>query len=128
MRLARAYQIVKPRPYSGNPAKRMHSISSSARLGSTNMGSLCVWNCQPDTRLHPIPTRVSNPWPSYLVRSSWEWAKRPTRPKAQVLPPGSYFAFPPGTAHFASTDVETIVQISTVGPYVNPKDDPRQTQ
>jgi quercetin dioxygenase-like cupin family protein len=52
--------------------------------------------------------------------------------KAQALPGGSYFAFPPGTPHFASTDVETIVQISTVGPwgltYVNPKDDPRQTQ
>jgi quercetin dioxygenase-like cupin family protein len=49
---------------------------------------------------------------------------------ARALPAGSFFALPPGTAHYASTDEETIVQISTVGPwgltYVNPADDPRQ--
>lgn len=52
--------------------------------------------------------------------------------KLQALPAGSYFAFPPGTAHFAGADEETVVQISTNGPwgiaYVNPKDDPRKTQ
>ena len=50
--------------------------------------------------------------------------------KAQTLPAGSFFAFPPGMAHYASADGETVVQISTNGPwgltYVNPKDDPRQ--
>jgi quercetin dioxygenase-like cupin family protein len=50
--------------------------------------------------------------------------------KATPLPAGSFFAFPPGMAHFASTDEETVVQINTTGPwgltYVNPKDDPRQ--
>ena len=50
--------------------------------------------------------------------------------KAQPLPAGSFFAFPPGMAHYASADGETVVQISTNGPwgltYVNPKDDPRQ--
>jgi hypothetical protein len=72
----------------------------------------------------PAGYKIATPYPPvYRIRdrhigyaSSWEWAKRPTRPKAQVLPAGTYFAFPPGTAHFASTDVETIVQISTVGP------------
>jgi quercetin dioxygenase-like cupin family protein len=48
-----------------------------------------------------------------------------------ALPAGSFFALPPGTAHFAYTDEETIVQISTNGPwgltYVNPADDPRKT-
>ena len=52
--------------------------------------------------------------------------------KAQALPAGSFFVFPPGTAHYAFTEGETIVQISTNGPwgltYVNPKDDPRQSQ
>jgi quercetin dioxygenase-like cupin family protein len=52
--------------------------------------------------------------------------------KAQALPAGSFFAFPPGSAHYASAEGETIVQITTVGPwgltYVNPKDDPRQSQ
>ena len=50
--------------------------------------------------------------------------------KAQPLPAGSFFALPPGTAHYVFIDEETVVQISTVGPweltYIDPKDDPRQ--
>ena len=50
--------------------------------------------------------------------------------KAQALPAGTFFALPPGTAHYAFTDQETVIQISTIGPwkltYINPKDDPRQ--
>jgi quercetin dioxygenase-like cupin family protein len=50
--------------------------------------------------------------------------------KAQLLPAGTFFALPPGTAHYAFTDQETVIQISTIGPwkltYINPKDDPRQ--
>jgi mannose-6-phosphate isomerase-like protein (cupin superfamily) len=50
--------------------------------------------------------------------------------KAQPLPAGSFFALPPGMAHYVFIDEETVVQISTVGPwgltYINPKDDPRQ--
>ena len=52
------------------------------------------------------------------------------RRKAQPLPAGSFFARPPGTAHYVFVEEETVVQISTVGPwgltYINPKDDPRQ--
>lgn len=53
--------------------------------------------------------------------------------KAQALPAGGFFAFPPGMTHFASVDEETVVQVNSTGPwsinYVNPKDDPRkQTQ
>ena len=50
--------------------------------------------------------------------------------RAQPLPAGSFFALPPGMAHYVFTDEETVIQISTVGPwglnYLNPKDDPRQ--
>ena len=50
--------------------------------------------------------------------------------KAQPLPAGSFFALPPGTAHYVFTKEETVIQISTSGPwgltYINPKDDPRQ--
>jgi quercetin dioxygenase-like cupin family protein len=50
--------------------------------------------------------------------------------KAQPLPAGSFFALPPDTAHYVFMEEETVIQISTVGPwgltYVNPKDDPRQ--
>jgi quercetin dioxygenase-like cupin family protein len=50
--------------------------------------------------------------------------------KAQPFPAGSFHALPPGTAHYVFIDEETIIQISTNGPwgltYINPKDDPRQ--
>src|SRR5262245_25103435 len=50
--------------------------------------------------------------------------------KAQPFPAGSFHALPPGTAHYVFIDEETVVQISTVGPwgltYVSPKDDPRR--
>jgi quercetin dioxygenase-like cupin family protein len=52
------------------------------------------------------------------------------RGMAQPLPAGSFFALPPETAHYVFSDQETIIQISTIGPwgltYVNPEDDPRQ--
>jgi quercetin dioxygenase-like cupin family protein len=52
--------------------------------------------------------------------------------RAQPLPAGSFFALPPGMAHYVFIDEETVIQISTVGPwglnYVNPEDDPRKSQ
>src|SRR5215467_12945316 len=37
--------------------------------------------------------------------------------KAQPLPAGSFFALPPGTAHYVFVNEETTVQISTNGPW-----------
>jgi quercetin dioxygenase-like cupin family protein len=52
------------------------------------------------------------------------------RSKVNVLPAGSFTALPPGTAHFAFFDEDTVLQINTTGPwglnYINPNDDPRQ--
>ena len=49
--------------------------------------------------------------------------------KAQRLPAGSFFAFDPGMTHYAHVEGETVVQLSSTGPwtvnYVNPADDPR---
>ena len=50
--------------------------------------------------------------------------------KARPLPAGSFFARPPGMAHYVFVEEETVIQISTAGPwgltYVNPNDDPQQ--
>lgn len=50
--------------------------------------------------------------------------------KARRLRSGSFFAFSPGTAHYAHTSQPTIVQLSSTGPwtisYINPADDPRK--
>lgn len=49
---------------------------------------------------------------------------------AHALPAGSYTFMQPGMKHFAWADGETVVQITTIGPwkinYVNPADDPRR--
>lgn len=46
----------------------------------------------------------------------------------KALPAGSFFALPPGMAHYVYFDEETVVQVTTNGPwgikYVNPADDP----
>jgi quercetin dioxygenase-like cupin family protein len=48
----------------------------------------------------------------------------------RALAPGSYFSMPPGMAHFAIAEGETVVQLTSIGPwqvnYVNPADDPRR--
>jgi quercetin dioxygenase-like cupin family protein len=50
--------------------------------------------------------------------------------KGQPLGAGSFVALPPGMAHFAFADEDTVVQLNSTGPwtlnYINPKDDPRQ--
>ena len=49
---------------------------------------------------------------------------------ARRLPSGSFFALEPGTPHYAHVEQETVVQLSSTGPwtinYVNPADDPRR--
>jgi quercetin dioxygenase-like cupin family protein len=51
------------------------------------------------------------------------------RDAAEALAPGSYTAMPPGMRHYAIAEGETVVQLTSVGPwelnYVNPADDPR---
>ncbi len=51
------------------------------------------------------------------------------REAAPLLPPGSFVRIPKGTAHYAWTNEETIVQLNGIGPfgieYVNNADDPR---
>ena len=49
--------------------------------------------------------------------------------KTRKLGPGTFSAMAPNTPHYGFTDEETIIQISTIGPwtvtFVNPADDPR---
>jgi quercetin dioxygenase-like cupin family protein len=54
------------------------------------------------------------------------------RRKAQAWPAGTFFVRPPGMAHYVFMEEETVIQISTNGPwgltYINPKDDPQKAQ
>ena len=47
----------------------------------------------------------------------------------EPLKPGSYTSMPPEMSHYVITEGETVIQLTSVGPweinYVNPEDDPR---
>ena len=50
--------------------------------------------------------------------------------QTRALPPGSYVMWPAGTAHYAWSEGETVLQVHADGPWVveypNPADDPRK--
>lgn len=52
-----------------------------------------------------------------------------SRDNATALEPGGFFAYPPGMAHYAYADGETVIQLNSTGPwtitYVRAEDDPR---
>jgi quercetin dioxygenase-like cupin family protein len=74
---------------------------------------------------HPNVERVTVLSGKFLLGSGEKIDKRNTKP----LKPGSYTSMPPGMRHFAMAEGETIIQLTSVGPwvinYVNPEDDPR---
>jgi quercetin dioxygenase-like cupin family protein len=51
------------------------------------------------------------------------------RAATTALEPGGFFAYPPGSAHYAYADGETVIQLNSTGPwtitYVDDADDPR---
>jgi len=75
---------------------------------------------------HPKPEVVT------VVSGSFRLAmgEKADAGKGKALPAGAFFAMPPGVAHFAFADEETVVQLNSTGPwginYVNPNDDPRK--
>ena len=52
-----------------------------------------------------------------------------SRERTMRMPAGSFTSMPPGMQHFAFADGETVVQLTSIGPweidYINPEDDPR---
>ena len=74
---------------------------------------------------HPNVERVTVLSGKFLLGSGEKMDKRNTKP----LKPGSYTSMPPGMRHFAIAEGETIIQLTSVGPwvinYINPGDDPR---
>ena len=77
---------------------------------------------------HPVDEVVT------VISGTFNLGMGGTAEKSTVtaLPAGSFFALPPETPHYAFIEEETVVQITTNGPwglkYVNPADDPSKTQ
>lgn len=74
---------------------------------------------------HPNVERVTVLSGTFRLGSGDTYDPAATTPLAA----GSYTSLPPGTRHFAVTEGETVIQLTSVGPwiinYVNPDDDPR---
>jgi quercetin dioxygenase-like cupin family protein len=75
---------------------------------------------------HPGVERVTVISGTFRMGFAKEFDKEATKP----LEAGSYASFPPGMPHFAIAEGETVIQLTSVGPweinYINPKDDPRK--
>lgn len=75
---------------------------------------------------HPQPERVTVISGTFLLGAGDVMDPDDTTP----LGPGSYAAMPPGMRHFAVARGETVIQLTSVGPweitYVRPQDDPRK--
>ena len=84
------------------------------------------YNIMPHT--HPTPEKVT------IISGTGFLGMGPNfdQGAAKQMEPGSFAILPAGMQHFAFAKGETIVQISSTGPflinYVNPADDPRQTK
>lgn len=74
---------------------------------------------------HPNVERVTVVSGHFLLGSGSEADRAAT----EEMAPGSYTSLPPRTAHYAIAEGETVIQLTSVGPwvieYVNREDDPR---
>jgi quercetin dioxygenase-like cupin family protein len=77
---------------------------------------------------HPAPERVTVVSGTFRLGSGDVFDAAATTP----LGPGSYTAMPPGMRHYAIAEGETVIQLTSVGPweitYVRPEDDPRRRE
>jgi SAM-dependent methyltransferase len=87
--------------------------------------------CMPDgfqisPHWHPNVERVTVISGTFLLGSG----ENVNRADTQRLEPGSYTSMPPEMVHYAIAEGETVIQLTSVGPwiinYVYPSDDPRQ--
>ncbi len=77
---------------------------------------------------HPNVERVTVISGTFLLGSGDVLNRQAT----ERLGPGSYTSLPPETRHYAIAEGETVIQLTSVGPwvlnYVNPADDPRRRE
>jgi len=74
---------------------------------------------------HPNVERVTVLSGTFLLGSGEEM----DREDVERLVPGAYVSMPPGMRHYAIAEGETVIQLTSIGPwvihYVRPQDDPR---
>ena len=129
-----AHKIIKEGEvtWSAGPASLEAGAQSAVLYGDPAKEGVFVMRLKPPAGFKIAPH--THPRPEILTVLSGGFhigmGKVADKTKAQRLTAGSFFAFDPGLAHYAHVEEETVVQLSSTGPwtinYVNPADDPRQ--
>ena len=127
------HRIVEPGsvPWGAGPAALERGANAAVLYGDPAKAELFVmrlwlpkgFRVAPHT--HPRPEILTIISGSFLIGMGSDGDRARTR----RLGPGTFSTMAPGTPHYAYTDQNTIIQISTMGPwsiqYLNPADDPR---
>lgn len=92
----------------------------------------CVLSSRRTTEFHPIPHPVDEVVTVISGEFNIGMGKEFNEAQTKPYTAGGLVAMPPGTEHFVWTNQETVVQISTSGPwalkFVNPDDKAQITQ
>ena len=129
-----AHQIVSPQEVKWGPAPAVLPAGAQAAVlfGDPSKEGLFVLRLKLPKGYRVAPHWHSVPEIVTVLAGTFRLGMGETADpsKAQPLPAGSFIALPPGHVHHVFIDEDTVIQISTNGPwdlnYVNPKDDPRQ--
>jgi quercetin dioxygenase-like cupin family protein len=70
--------------------------------------------CQLAPHIHNRPEIVTEISGTYNIGAGYEFDRDAT----EALEAGAFYAFPPGTPHFAYVEEETVIQLNSPGPYL----------
>jgi quercetin dioxygenase-like cupin family protein len=129
-----AHQIVTPQQikWGPGPASIPPGAEAAALFGDPTKEGLFALRLKMPKGYHIPPHTHPRPEVVTVISGTFRLGMGETadQSKAQPLPAGSFFALSPGMAHYAFADEDTVIQLTSNGPwsltYVNPKDDPRQ--
>ena len=128
------HRVIKPDAIHWEDAKMLPAGAKIALLegdpkakGFVTLRAKLPANYRIPPHWHPVPERVT------VLSGTMRLATGETfeEGKGDALTPGTYAVMPAEMRHFAWTEGEVEIQVSTIGPwaitYVNPADDPRKS-
>lgn len=119
--------------WGAGPASLPPGAQAAVLYGDPAADGLFVMRLKLPAGYHIAPHNHPKPEVVTIISGSFKLGSGETADpdQAEVLEEGALFAMPPGMAHYVFTEEETVVQLSSVGPwsitYVNAADDPRTT-
>jgi quercetin dioxygenase-like cupin family protein len=129
-----AHKVISPQEIKWGPAPNSLPAGAEAAVlyGDPSKEGLFALRLRLPEGYHIAPHTHAKPEVVTVLSGTFRLGMGETadHTKAQALPAGSFIALAPGQAHYAFAGEDTVVQLTTNGPwglnYINPKDDPRQ--